>query len=490
MWWPRSFMHNLAFESESSCPAPSTVPLVISRGSLCTACSSHYWPQIPRLPHSSQGGPSAQPVPHIIDPKSPDCLIHLKGVPLHSLFLTLLTPNPPTASFISRGSLCTACSSHIDPKSPDCLIHLKGVPLHSLFLTLLTPNPPTASFISRGSLCTACSSHYWPQIPRLPHSSQGGPVAQPVPHVIDAHDAACGGTSARDLLHGDGVGQVVQTCPSLCLRNVHAQHPQLTQLLHLVGRQNTKWASSPGGATKHKVSFFTWWGDKTQSELLHLVGRQNTKWASSPGGATKHEVSFFTWWGDKTRSELLHLVGRQNTKWASSPGGATKHKVSFFTWWGDKTQSELLHLVGRQNTKWASSPGGATKHKVSFFTWWGDKTQSELLHLVGRQNTKWASSPGGATKHKVSFFTWWGDKTQSELLHLVGRQNTKWASSPGGATKHKVSFFTWWGDKTQSVFSTNKERKLFVFLAQTTMTVIFGWILQTKHNWTCKVINI
>ena len=253
MWWPRSFMHNLAFESESSCPAPSTVPLVISRG----------------------------------------------------------------------------------------------------------------------SLCTACSSHYWPQIPRLPHSSQGGPVAQPVPHIIDAHDAACGGTSARDLLHGDGVGQVVQTCPSLCLRNVHAQHPQLTQ---------------------------------------------------------------------------------------------------------------LLHLVGRQNTKWASSPGGATKHKVSFFTWWGDKTQSELLHLVGRQNTKWASSPGGATKHKVSFFTWWGDKTQSELLHLVGRQNTKWASSPGGATKHKVSFFTWWGDKTQSVFSTNKERKLFCFFAQTTMTVIFGWILQTKHN--------
>ena len=156
-------------------------------------------------------------------------------------------------------------------------------------------------------------------------------------------------------------------------------------------------------------SFFTWWGDKTQSELLHLVGRQNAKWASSPGGATKRKVSFFTWWGDKTQSELLHLVGRQNA------------------------QSELLHLVGRQNAKWASSPGGATKkwasspggatkHKVSFFTWWGDKTQSELL----QQNTKWASSPGGATKHKVSFFTWWGD--------------AKWASSPGGATKRKVYF--------------------------------------------------
>src|SRR5690606_30020993 len=51
-----------------------------------------------------------------------------------------------------------------------------------------------------------------------------------VERVVDAHDHARGGAAAADLLHGEGVRDVVRPCTAPLLRDGHAHQPELAEL--------------------------------------------------------------------------------------------------------------------------------------------------------------------------------------------------------------------------------------------------------------------
>ena len=51
-------------------------------------------------------------------------------------------------------------------------------------------------------------------------------------HIVDTHDDSRGGAAPADLLHGDGVGQVIEAGSAELLGHVHGHKPQLAHLLH------------------------------------------------------------------------------------------------------------------------------------------------------------------------------------------------------------------------------------------------------------------
>ena len=71
-------------------------------------------------------------------------------------------------------------------------------------------------------------------------------------HIVDTHDDSRGGAAPADLLHGDGVGQVIEASSAELLRHVHGHEPQLAHLLHLAPEKDVmargggwRWGQGP-----------------------------------------------------------------------------------------------------------------------------------------------------------------------------------------------------------------------------------------------------
>ena len=67
-------------------------------------------------------------------------------------------------------------------------------------------------------------------------------------HIVDTHDDSRGGAAPADLLHGDGVGQVIEAGSAELLGHVHGHKPQLAHLLHLAPGKDVTARAAPGGA--------------------------------------------------------------------------------------------------------------------------------------------------------------------------------------------------------------------------------------------------
>ncbi|EAU62243.1 conserved hypothetical protein [Stigmatella aurantiaca DW4/3-1] len=67
-----------------------------------------------------------------------------------------------------------------------------------------------------------------------------------VERVVHAHDDAGGGAATADLLHGDGVADVVQPGAAILLGHRHPQERQLGQLLHRLGGPRVGLVPLPG----------------------------------------------------------------------------------------------------------------------------------------------------------------------------------------------------------------------------------------------------